>query len=676
MPAKKTTKPKPLTLKIQLTVIDELGINLYSNTPAVLSELVANAWDADAKHVSVAIDITKKTIIIEDDGVGMDRAELQDKYLKVGYRKRGVDGSFDKTPLGRRFMGRKGIGKLSIFAIAGSAKIETVRYNSKGTETYRGGMLLEISKLRAVAAAGKDYSPNELKKHDITPLKKGTRVTLTGITKGLTNNTVKALRARLARRFSIIGPGNKFEVKVNKEAITPKDRDYFHKLEYVWWFGPQAKKIYSSDCKDLLAGNSFQEKEIKASFNSGNGNKTGTISGWIGTAREAGSLTDSHGEGLNRIVLMARGKLAQEDILPWIDDRRIGRSYLIGEIHADFIDDSDKDDMAVASRQSINENDSRQKSLINALSPVIKNVISQWDKLRKDTKTAELLDLPAIKTWYETLDKNEKTLATKMVRGISRAIDIEPEGKKALLKQTVVAFEHLRFEKRLNELDSLSDDRIERLVEVFSEVGRLEAAMYGEIAGGRIKAIDKLQSLVDAGEKEKLIQKLLAENLWLLDTAWERATAGDVVIEKSIRDAWKKGIDMDDLMAGRVDIAYRMVSGKDVIIELKRSTVTLSFSDLYTQVSKYIAAFKKAKKNTTGDSAPDCQVRVIVGRDLLGWTDRALELRERAMLLEMNVEVCFYNQLTSAARKSYSEYIEKQHKVSKVREILDDIERS
>lgn len=38
-------------MKISLNIIEHLGINLYSNLPAVLSEIVANSWDADATEV-------------------------------------------------------------------------------------------------------------------------------------------------------------------------------------------------------------------------------------------------------------------------------------------------------------------------------------------------------------------------------------------------------------------------------------------------------------------------------------------------------------------------------------------------------------------------------------------------------------------------------------------------
>ena len=43
-------------MRLSLNVLNHLGIYLYSNTAAVLSEVVANAWDADAENVTITID--------------------------------------------------------------------------------------------------------------------------------------------------------------------------------------------------------------------------------------------------------------------------------------------------------------------------------------------------------------------------------------------------------------------------------------------------------------------------------------------------------------------------------------------------------------------------------------------------------------------------------------------
>lgn len=55
------------SMQLSLNVLNHLGINLYSNVPSVLSEAVANAFDADATEVNIICDQTKDEIIIEDN---------------------------------------------------------------------------------------------------------------------------------------------------------------------------------------------------------------------------------------------------------------------------------------------------------------------------------------------------------------------------------------------------------------------------------------------------------------------------------------------------------------------------------------------------------------------------------------------------------------------------------
>ena len=109
-------------MTISLNVLNHMGLNLYSNVPAVLAEVIANSWDADASNVDVAFDLDQKTITVTDNGCGMDRDDVNSKFLYVGYQKRPSDiapGEEFLTPIYKRKpMGRKGIGKLSLFSIA------------------------------------------------------------------------------------------------------------------------------------------------------------------------------------------------------------------------------------------------------------------------------------------------------------------------------------------------------------------------------------------------------------------------------------------------------------------------------------------------------------------------------------------------------------------------------
>lgn len=67
--------PPPPEMEIQLSVVEDLGIKLYGYLPPVISEIVANAWDADAKKVSVSLPSERSNpdcvIVVRDDGHGM-----------------------------------------------------------------------------------------------------------------------------------------------------------------------------------------------------------------------------------------------------------------------------------------------------------------------------------------------------------------------------------------------------------------------------------------------------------------------------------------------------------------------------------------------------------------------------------------------------------------------------
>ena len=73
-------------MNLDLNVLNHLGINLYTKIPAVLSEAVANAYDADAENVDIVI--TDDCVTITDNGSGMNTDQVNKRFLTVGYQKR------------------------------------------------------------------------------------------------------------------------------------------------------------------------------------------------------------------------------------------------------------------------------------------------------------------------------------------------------------------------------------------------------------------------------------------------------------------------------------------------------------------------------------------------------------------------------------------------------------
>jgi hypothetical protein len=217
MPVKKV----PFKIEFDIGTIKHLGLQMYATLPPVIGELVSNAWDADAEHVSITIPVTTFTedseIVIEDDGDGMSDNDLRTAYLIVGRDRRKDLGDSPTKKHHRRVMGHKGIGKFSAFGIAAEIEIETV----KNGETSR--FVMSYAELESKAVNRELLMPPMM---PTGTLKEGTRVTLRHISKFRNRSvSIDALRRGLARRFAIIGDLNKFQVKVNGAPITPKERD-------------------------------------------------------------------------------------------------------------------------------------------------------------------------------------------------------------------------------------------------------------------------------------------------------------------------------------------------------------------------------------------------------------------------------------------------------------------
>ena len=220
---------QPFRMTVDLNVLDHLADGLYSSVAAVITETVANAWDADATEISIALALDDDRIAVSDNGVGMDTAAVNNQYLRVGYRRRAHE---DRTPRGRAVMGRKGIGKLSLFSIA-----DVIEVHTKVVDAEPVGFRIVAHDLRSAMASGlAEYNPTPVAA-EIVPGDRGTRIVVTHLKRErLREVSPDSLRRRLARRFSVIGSDD-FYVSVNGSRVTAADRDDLRFVEYLWVFG-------------------------------------------------------------------------------------------------------------------------------------------------------------------------------------------------------------------------------------------------------------------------------------------------------------------------------------------------------------------------------------------------------------------------------------------------------
>jgi len=651
---------KTYKMTISLNVLNHLGINLYSNIPAVLSEVVANSWDADAEVVDISIG--EDEIIIEDNGCGMTYNDVNDKYLHVGYERRKQPGEAI-TPVHKRpVMGRKGIGKLSLFSIADIIEIQTMKNDD------RNGFVMSAEKIKALfedSENDKEYRPDAMIADSITIDKQGTRLTIRDLKKG-TATTGSALRKRLARRFGIIGAENKFVVNINGKPIEIADRDYFHKLQYLWHYGVNGEK-YGAYCKaDKLKKNEKRPNIV--------GDGGYEVSGWIGSVEHSGDLKDGQ-DNLNKIVIMVRGKLAQEDILEDFVEGGMYTKYLIGELYADFLDIDDEEDSATTSRQEIKKDDPRYVALKAWVLGELKNIQSNWTTYRNLEGTKWALEVPAINEWFTSLGGDNKKRAQSLFGKLNQLSLDSDEEKRTLLSHAVLAFESFRYKDNLDALENVLPENIQMFSEVFANHDDIEAALYHRITKGRLSVINTLKNHVDEASLEKIIQQYLYDHLWLLDPSWDRATESPLM-EENVAKEWGE-LDAKltpEEKSGRIDIKYKNPSGKHVIIELKRAARILNDVEIMGQVDKYRTALTKILE-TVGRGNEPVEIVCLVGRKLRQWTNPAEESMSRRSLGEKSIRVVMYQQLIEDAYASYKSYLDKGTDAGRVIKLIQSIEK-
>ncbi len=649
--------PERLKLAMDLNVLNHLGLNLYSNVPAVLSELIANAWDADASRVDVSVKERGegKEINIQDNGCGMNYEDLRTKFLTVGYRRRTKE-SEDFTPNKKRpVMGRKGIGKLSVLSIARKVYVYT-----KKEDTDPLAIELDVEEIQKAIEKNEDYYPPIIDMpEDINLRSSGTALVLSDLKKRVNASLDAHLRQRVARRFSIISKD--FQVFVNDDEITINDRNYFGKLEYALVYGDFEKSNFKHDKRYVVqrAENTVDEQGQYS------------VSGWIGLVKESGALQEG-ADNLNKISILARGKVALEDILDSYREGGLYTKYIIGELEADFLDLTDEDDIATSSRQDFIQSDERFVQLRAFVEQELKYLANERVKLKDEEGAKKASEIPAVKEWYESLKGDSKTSAKKLFGRINQ-IATDEDHRKTLYKHGVLAFEHLHHKEKLNELEQLDIENLEIAVKLFSELDDIEASWYYQITEGRLDVIRKLSDDIDEDVLEKIIQKHIYNHLWLLDPSWDRATETPT-LEQSVTTTFEKISDKlsEEEKKGRLDIRYKKTSGKHVIVELKRGSVPVSSDSLSGQVYKYIRALRKQLREANEDGA--VEAICLVGKELSDGEDSESRQEIERSLAAKNIRVITYKQLIRDAEASYQHYLEKSKDIGRIRRLLDEIE--
>jgi hypothetical protein len=537
---------RDLELKFGGRIVDHLAVQTYQSPIAAIAEMVANGWDADAKTVDVCLPpklVDAAELVIQDDGEGMTFEAVQDRYLAVGYNRRGDDPG-TTTEQGRPLMGRKGIGKFAGFGIADRMTIDTV---SKETGE-RTRFSLDFERLRGDSNEYVDESPTDIPEvewwkagdHDRPT---GTRIELTRL-KLKQRPSPKRTRRSLARRFLLLEEVAEFTIKVDDEPIADSGEQSGAQFNY-----PEAWPVDSRPTELSVSEDGWGEE---------------TVAGHRVRWRCVFYNDTIKDEELRGFAVFAHGKLAQ---VPFFFDLtggtegQQGQEYLSGQVQADFLDDGE--DLISIERQRVDWNNEAAAPLLVWGQKRLRQLLALWNARRVEAKMKLLSEKVApFSERLERLPKHERKIVEGAIRKLAGIKALTNDQFIGLSEAMLTAWEGGRLKELISDMADVADMTENDLLSILLEHQALDALSTAETVKVKKQVIDGLRERIEAKDLENAVRDYIAKSPWLIDPKWESYRV-EKALKNVIDEAAQKRFSKE-MLDKRVDLV--LASGDHLLV--------------------------------------------------------------------------------------------------------------
>lgn len=427
---------KEYRLNVDPRILELLGPNLYTNIYYVLAELIANAYDADAKNVYIISN--KDDIRVEDDGHGMSYAAGDiDKYLNVAGVSRTTEGESLTKSGNRRKMGRKGVGKLAALSVSENVDVLTVANGEKS------GFIL----------SRRPENGNELKSISDDSIlferirNHGSAIVMVQPQYRL-HKTLAAVKRNLLKIFPLVNENFRIHIIRGTESVTIDDfdRSIMSELSTLITLGDRfaplcdlVPDIHHGRRSDLVVARAAKSIPITMKDNAGVEHEYSLdILGWIGTYKTTrGRKTEMTDFPDNFISLFANEKMGEFNILPLVGQNKLNEVYVVGQLHADLLELTELPDMALSNRQGYKSDDPR------------------YERVRDYVRNELLADILRKRELFTDLSKTKK----------KREKEADQRDHEERLRQAVETFRKKASEDAANALSELGPDLSRETIE-------------------------------------------------------------------------------------------------------------------------------------------------------------------------------------------------------------------
>jgi len=540
------------TMTISRLTVDKLGVKLYDRVSAVIAELIANSYDADATEVTVrapmgellatkaGAKITDKnySIEVEDNGTGMTPDEVNNFYLVVGAERRNDPKRGDVSrQFKRKVMGRKGVGKLAPFGVCKQIEIissggERIKGKDKNGAPAEGFITahLVLKRSQILSDTEKEYNPEVGALDGVVQPRCGTILRLTDFEHRLVPN-IDDFERQLSQRFGVASQNWKINlIDALKTEDDPNQSRTVGDFSVMKMDNTEVRFKSGATLVPAVGPGGAQFADMLSGFQLDG--KTYPVTGWVAYAKQP-----YKDELMAGVRIYCRGKIAAQTHIFNMKAGFTGeydiRSYLIGELHADWLDESE--DLIRTDRQDIlwsHELGREFERWGQALVKKIGTLTREPRKKRAWQSFEEASDITGkIGELFPGDDQKEireNTLEiAKTVAQTAREDELEdPEFVDSVVNLSLLLGPHITLDKKLREAADSKDSPMTVITGILRTARIAELASFGKIADDRIKVIERVEKLKDNPDTlESVFQDLIEEAPWLINPQWAPITA-------------------------------------------------------------------------------------------------------------------------------------------------------
>ena len=332
------------------------------------------------------------------------------------------------------------------------------------------------------------------------------------------------------------------------------------------------------------------------------------VAGWLAMAKDAYKNEETAG-----VRIYARNKLVAttrdfEQPAGFTGEFTI-RSYLVGQVFAEWLDVDDGDDLIRSDRQGILWESDYGRSLQKWGSSLIKEI----GKLAKEPRRTRVRDVFLAKSNVEArarerfADSEVADAAieiAKQIGGFAAEDELQDseyvEGLADFIlnvaphKALIEAFQ--RFSK---EVAGGEEPTLDSLLELFGKARVAEMASYSQIAVERVRAIQELEGIVLSNATEDKLQDLITRAPWLVEPTWTVLTKNQALnaFKAEFQDFYEQRTGEKVILAiglekKRPDFTLVSLGHKLHVVEIKRPKYSFGDADA-DRLLNYLDVFDK-----------------------------------------------------------------------------------